>query len=103
MLDTEKYMKTELRKPYNQEFVLTDEELVRIYNTMEQQMKAARKDDFSSHFELRYKNGVRAEKASLDEIISDNNAGMWEIQELKMIVFKKSPGQETRIEIEFRD
>lgn len=102
MTRMEKYMKTELRKPFTHGFVLTEQELRRIYDTMVQQMKSIRKEDFSSFFELRYKNGVRAEKASLEEIISDNNIGIWEIQELKMTLFKKSSAQETRIEIELR-
>jgi len=102
MAGTERYMKTELRKPFRHGFVLTEQELRRIYDTMVQQMKSIRKDDFTSFFELRYKNSVRAQKASLDEIIADNNMGIWEIQELKMILFKKSTVQETRIEIELR-
>jgi hypothetical protein len=95
-------MKTEIRKPFTHGFVLTEQELRRIHDTMAQQMKNYKKDDFSSIFELTYKNGVRAEKASLEEIISDNNSDQWEIKELKMTLLKKTRLQETQIEIEFR-
>src|SRR5258708_9208214 len=69
---------------------------------MVQQMESTRKDNLSSFFELRYKNGVRAEKASLDDLIADNNSGKWEIQELKMSLLSNFPSQPTQIEIEFR-
>ncbi len=69
---------------------------------MVQQMKIKSKNTISSFFELRYKNGVRAEKATLDEIIADNNSGEWEIQELKMNLVSKNRLLETKIEIEFR-
>ncbi|HYT44055.1 MAG TPA: hypothetical protein VEP90_17075, partial [Methylomirabilota bacterium] len=49
-----------------------------------------------------YKNGVRAQKASLDEIIADDNSGKWKIQGLKMALLGKPQPQRTQIEIEFR-
>lgn len=95
-------MKTVLKKPFSVGFSLTEQELRRIHNTMVQQMKIKSKNTISSFFELRYKNGVRAEKATLDEIIADNNSGEWEIQELKMNLVSKNRLLETKIEIEFR-
>jgi hypothetical protein len=97
-----KNMRTELRKSFTHGFVLTEQELRRIHNKMMQQMKSHGKDNFSSYYELRYKNGVRAEKASLDEIIADDNSGKSKIQGLKMALLSRSPIQETQIEIEFR-
>lgn len=96
-------MKTELRKPFTYSFVLTEQELRRLHDTMAQQMKRnSSTDDVSSFFELRYKNGVQAEKASLDEVIADNNSGNWEILGLKMVLLSKSQPQKAQIEIEFR-
>jgi hypothetical protein len=95
-------MKTELRREMNYEFSLTEQELRRIHETMVQQMKSNSKNNSKSFFELSFKNGVRAEKATLDEIIADNNSGEWKIQELKMKLVNKSHLQETRIEMEFR-
>jgi len=69
---------------------------------MVQQMKRKERDDFNSFFELRYKNGVRTEKASLDEITADNNSGAWKIQELKMALLSRNRLKETKLEIEFR-
>lgn len=63
-------MKTEMRKPFTHGFVLTEQELRRIHDIMVQQMKDNKKDDFSSLFGIKYKNGVRAEKALFDEIFS---------------------------------
>ena len=95
-------MRTELRKPFRHGFILTEQELRRIHDIMVGQMGNNRSDEFNSVFELRYKNGIRAQKASLEEIISENNSGKEEIQELKMALVKKSRIHETQIEIEFR-
>ncbi len=95
-------MRTELRKPFRHGFILTEQELRRIHDIMVGQMEHNRSDEFNSVFELRYKNGIRAQKASLEEIISENNSGEEEIQELKMTLVKKSRIHEAQIEIEFR-
>src|SRR5437867_2106591 len=99
-------MRTELKKYFIHGFILTEQELWRINDDMVQQMERETNDDIISFFEIKYKNGVRAEKASLGEIISENNSGKWEVQALKMGVFCKSRTQranrETKIEIEFR-
>ncbi len=95
-------MRTELRMPFTYGFVISEQELRRIHDSMVQQMKRAGKGDFSSFFEVRYKYGMRTEKASLDEITAENNRGKWMIQELKMALFSNFPLHETQIEIEFR-
>jgi hypothetical protein len=95
-------MKTELKKPLTHGFVLTEQELRRIYNTMVQQMNINGKADSRSFFELKYKNGVRAEKASLDEIIASPNSGKWKVQGLKMALYSKFQPRKTQIEIDFR-
>ncbi len=95
-------MRTELKKPFTYGFILSEQELRRIHDTMVQQMKRTGKSDFGSFFEVTYKNGVRTEKASLDEITLENNRGEWMIQGLKMAVFSHFPLRETQIEIEFR-
>lgn len=69
---------------------------------MVQQMEIKSKNAISSFFELKHKNGVRAEKATLDDIIAENNSSEWEIQELKMNVVRKSRLLDTKIEVEFR-
>jgi hypothetical protein len=73
-----------------------------MHDNIAQQMRRETNDDIISFFELTYKSGVRAEKASLDEVISENNSGKWEIKSLKMGSFNKSRPQRTKIEIEFR-
>ena len=95
-------MRTELGKSFTYGFLLTEQELRRIYDTMVQQMKHHGKDNFSGFFELRYINGVKVQKASLDEIIADNNSGKEQILGLKMALFSRSQFQETQIGIEVR-
>src|SRR2546421_4538514 len=96
-------MRTEIRKPFSHGFVLTEQELRRIYDTMLQQIERITKQDtVVTTFELKFKNEVVAEKASLDEIISENNSGKWEIQELRVTLSRKSQVQENQIRIEFR-
>jgi hypothetical protein len=96
-------MRTELSKPFTHGFMLTEQELRRIHDTMVQQMKRDGRDVFSSLYELKYKNGGRAEKASLDDVIADTNNGEWIIQGLRMaLLSKRFQPQETQIEIEFR-
>jgi hypothetical protein len=95
-------MSTELRRPFSHGFLLTEQELRRIFDIMLQQMKRITTANVVDVFELKYKNGVVAEKATLDEIISENNGGSWEIQELKMEVVSKRQDDEIRIAIEFR-
>ncbi len=84
--------------------MLTEQELVRINDVILQQMKAGTNDDIKCFAELKFKNGVKSEKASLDEIIAENNGNQWEIQVLKIGAynFKTSHPQKTRIEVEFR-
>ena len=95
-------MKTELKKQFSHGFSLSEQELRRIHNTMTQQMKIKSKNAINSFFEIKHKNGVRSEKATLDDIIAENNSGGWEIQELKMNLVSRSNLIKTKIEIEFR-
>jgi uncharacterized membrane protein YidH (DUF202 family) len=95
-------MKSELKMPFTHGFVLTEQELRRTCKTMVQQMNSSGKADFRSFFELKYKNGVKAEKASLDDIIAAHNSGKWKIQGLKMALLSKFQPRKTQIEIEFR-
>ncbi len=97
-------MRTEIAKTFIYRFMLTEQELVRINDVILQQMKAGTNDDIKCFAELKFKNGVKSEKASLDEIIAENNGNQWEIQVLKIGAynFKTSHPQKTRIEVEFR-
>jgi hypothetical protein len=96
-------MRTELRKPFSNGFVLTEQELRRIYALMVQRIKQiVNDDDIVDVFELKFKNGIVVKKASLDEIISENNSDKWEIQELKMGVLSKSRPSEVQIGISFK-
>ena len=95
-------MKKELKKEFRHGFSLSEQELRRIHNTMTQQMKIQSKNAISSFFEIKHKNGIRSEKTTLDDIIAENNSGVWEIQELKMNLVSRSISLETKIEIELR-
>jgi hypothetical protein len=95
-------MKTEIAKYFTHGFILTEQDLTSINEDIAQQMKRETNDDIISFFEVKYKSGVKAEKASLNEVISENNSKKWEIQMLKMGSFSKSRTQRPKIEIEFR-
>jgi hypothetical protein len=95
-------MKTEIPKHFTHGFILTEQDLWSINDDIDQQMRRETKDEIISFFEVKYKSGVKAEKASLSEVISENNSGEWEIQALKMGSFSKSRPQRPKIEIEFR-
>jgi hypothetical protein len=55
-------MRTELRKSFFHGFVLTEQELRRIYDIMLQQMKRITTANVVDVFELKFKNGMVAEK-----------------------------------------
>lgn len=94
-------MKTELTKAFYTGFLLTEQELRRIYDTMTQQISQVTRT-ITHHFELKYKNGVVAEKSSIDEVFSESNGREWEIQELTIKVVDRSQPKLFQISLTFK-
>jgi len=53
-------------------------------------------------FELKYKNGVKSEKASLDDVIVEGNSSEWKIQEISISMISRLALGEAQITIWFR-
>lgn len=99
-LNQDKGMTIEIPKNYHHGFILTEQDLWSIKDDIEQQMERETKEDVIIAFELTYKNGAKATKASLNDVISENNGGKWEIRGFKMEAVNRS--RSLRIRIEFR-
>jgi hypothetical protein len=96
-------VRTEIKKPLTSPFFLTEQDLWTINDVMLRQMKSDTTDSIDTFFVLKYKNEVTAEKASLDEVIDENNSGDGEIRGLKMGAYSTTRPQKLRIEVEFRN
>jgi hypothetical protein len=98
---------TEVSQSFNHGFVLTEQELRRIYDTALQQMKQiVGNNEIGLSFKLKYKNNFTAEKSTIDEVLSETNGGVWEVQDLEIEieeteVGKKYSTNENKIVIRF--
>jgi hypothetical protein len=95
-------VRTERKKPLTYSFILTEQDLWTINDVILKQMRSGTTDSIDPFFVLTYKNGVTTEKASLDDVIAENNSHDWEIYGLKMGAFSRNRPQKARIEVEFR-
>jgi hypothetical protein len=97
-------MLAESRKGYRHGFVLTEAELRRFVDTAAEQFG---KLQDSNHpeitFELKYKNGVVAEKASIDEVLSQENIGSSQIVRLNAKFISKEKPDDIQMSFEFID
>src|SRR6266849_1487565 len=82
-------MKTQVSRSFNYAFSLTEQELRRICDIAVQQMKrAVGTEKFTTIFRLKFKNDFEAEHNTIEEVISENNGGIWEIQSLTIEVYE---------------
>jgi hypothetical protein len=79
-------MKTIFSGVFRYNYVLTEQELRRVYDVMLRQMQQVT-DSFKSIFTLTFKNKVNVELSSLDDIFLEENGGIWKIEELKITLF----------------
>jgi hypothetical protein len=67
-------MKTIAKKTFKKPFVLTEQELRRIHDVLEQQIqRVLPAEDVATVYELTFANGVVANPTSLDEIFAQEN------------------------------
>ncbi len=97
-------MRTEASKALKSGFELTEQELRRIYDALVQQMdriNAPQASDLVVTFEVKFRNGVIAEPATLDEILSLENIGSGKVEKLKIRMEKDIEAAKTSILLEF--
>jgi len=83
-------MKTELRKSFDYGFVLTDQELQRIYDKLVQQMNRVT-NAFTIGYEVKFANEVVAERTTLQEVLLEDNSGIWMTRALTITLADQSP------------
>jgi hypothetical protein len=74
-------MRAWLSKSFPYKFILTEQSLRSVYNVMTQQMKQVT-DNFTSLFEIKFRDGATTEKNSLEEVLAEENSGIWKIRKL---------------------
>lgn len=87
-----------IRRSYKYNYILTEQELRRIFDTVEQQIKK-KQTNYQQSFVLLFKNGGEEELQDLDKIFSMDNGGQWTIQKLSIDL--EGNDQSTLISLEF--
>jgi hypothetical protein len=98
-------MSTEVsvRKSFEHGFVLDEQELRRIYNILVQQMNGNEPHElFDTTFTMIFKNKITVEKSSIDDVFSENNGGVWEIESLEIKLRSNNPSRTPKIVLNFQ-
>jgi hypothetical protein len=101
-------MDIEVAKSSKSGFMLTEQELRRIYDTLMKQMwYITTDDDISSRiiiksFDLRHKNPAITEKTTVDEVFSEDNGDNWIITEILIAIASKSQPKAASVSLKFR-
>lgn len=83
-------MRSEARRVYFDGFLISEQELRRLYDVIIQQMKKTPLGvNFQSEFEVKFRNGIISEPAAIDEIFTLENDGSAAIQRLVIRLFDK--------------
>lgn len=97
-------MRTEARRKYSCGFELTEQELRRIHDVADQQMKRILTDGkYETAYEVRYQNGAIAEPKTLDEIFEQENWGSASIRLVALRFADKLETPKTKISVTFAD
>lgn len=97
-------MRTEARRKYSRGFVLNEQELRRIHDVVDQQMKRLLSDtSYETSYEVRYRNGAIAEPTKLDEIFGQENWGSAAIRLVSLTCREKTDTPKTKITVRFAD
>lgn len=97
-------MRTEARRRYSRGFVLNEQELRRIHDVVDQQMKRAVADTpYETSYEVRYRNGAIAEPTKIDEIFDQENWGSAAIRVVSLTCRAKTEAPKTKITVRFAD
>lgn len=95
-------MRTESRKAFRNGFLLTEQEFRRMHDSMTQQIKkVVGQDNFSTAFELKFRNGAIAETSLLDDVFSQENSGTASIHRLRMKLIENKDEYPHVISVEF--
>jgi len=97
-------MRTEARRKYSCGFVLTEQELRRIHDVADQQMKRALPaTPYLTEYELKFRNGAIAEPKSLDEVFEAENWGSTAVTRVSISFREQQDQPKTRISVKFSD
>ena len=97
-------MRTEARRKYTCGFELTEQELRRVHDVADQQMKRGLPDGkYETAYEVRYQNGAIAEPKSLDEILAQENWGSTSIRLVTLTLADNLKDPKTKIGVTFAD
>ncbi len=91
-----------IRKSFQHGFVLDEQELRRIYNILVQQMNESGPHElFDTTFTMIFKNKITEEKSSIEDVFTQNNVGLWEIESLEISLKSKNPFFKPQIVLNF--
>ncbi len=83
-------MRVEAKKSFQHGFVLSEQELRRFVNVIREQIEKTSPDkSIVEYYEVKFRNGVIAEKLSLDDVLSQENIGSRAIVRLKIEISEK--------------
>lgn len=86
-----------MKRAFTYGFTLTEQELRRICNTIDQQMQK-KTNAYQQTFTLTFKNGGEEELDTLDKVLNAENSGGWLIREI--IIITKCGSSNTRISVD---
>lgn len=93
----------ESNKSYKHGFVLKEQDLRRIVDLMNEQLKKQSTNEINHKFTIKYENGAVASTDNLDEILSQDNEGSESIVRLEIDISQKSNDTISSIKLDFRD
>jgi hypothetical protein len=97
-------MRTQAHRRYESGFVLNEQELRRIHDVADQQMKRAFSDDmYEAVYEMRFENGAIAEPKNLDEVFAQENWGSAGIRLVRLTFRARTQVPSTGINVTFAD
>lgn len=97
-------MRTEAKRTYSSGFALTEQELRRIHDVADQQMKRVLPESaYETVYELRYSNGAISEFHKLDEVFQQENWGSAAIRLVSLVFREKPEDAKTKIVVTFAD
>ncbi len=92
-----------IRKSFEHGFVLNEQELRRIYNILVQQMNEINPHEvFDTTIKMIFKNKITVGKSSIDDVFSENNGGVWQIESLEITLSSKNISRTPKINLNFQ-
>lgn len=95
-------MRTEISKTFERGFLLSEQELRRIHDTVVQHVaRRLQPDEMSRMYEIKYANGGISHPSSIDEVLREENIGSKSIVRFGFVVSGKTPEHNIYIRINF--